>query len=891
MASAPKVPPQPPRLAQRLLALVALSEQRSALLGDLAEEYAFRAGLYGQRAAQRWYWRQARRSAAPFLLERLRLTWPDRPTSSRKTRMAHWIRDFSYAARTMMRRPLFATTVVATLAIGVGANTALFGVFKAVFLEPIPLPESEELVVVMQTAGFGCCGPASGPDYLDWVERERTFDGMAVLQPRTVNLTGLEEAERLYATFVSASAFELLGVEPLMGRPLLPEDEQLDTPTVTVLSHEFWRRALGSRPDVIGTSVEVDGTPLTVVGVMPPDFDVPSPWAATRNHQLYLPFVTSRLQNNRGNHGFPVIARLSEGTSLETAQADMDRIMRELADEYPETNANRGALVSTVHDYLYGDVGKQLLLILGAAGLVLLIACGNVASLQLARATEREAELTVRSALGASRSALVRLLFSESMLLAVVGAVFGVIVAFIALQGLRAILPPQIPRIDTVQIDALALGFAIVASFGSALIFGMAPAWLASRTDLATGLKEGGYGTLAPHKERLRDYFIILQIALGLVLVNGGTLLVRNYTDLRSQDQGFEAEGVLTVALNASGPRYESSVARMQFYDLVVAEVLAVPGVVSAGIVSKLPLAGGTNGNVWIEGRPPRTTSDEGPLVEVSSVGGDYFEAMGIPLLRGRTITDDDSASANIGVVINQAMVDEAWPDEDPIGKRFSFNDNPPEWRTVVGVVGTVRQWGPEQPARAEAYAHYAQGWSSTAYVVARVQGDAAPIARQLRSAVLAVDPTQPPSSIQAMDDRLENAFARRRFSMTLISLFAIAALLLAAAGIYGTVAFFVARRSRDLGIRIALGADGRGIAGLVVGQGLRLAAWGLALGLFGVWATTSLVESLLYGMGALHVPTLIAGCVVLGGVTVLAAALPARRAVRLPPTLVLRPK
>lgn len=890
MASAPDPQPQPPKLAQRLIGLLALSEQRSALLGDLAEEFAFRAGLYGERAAHRWYWRQARRSAAPFLLERLRLSWPDRPTSSRKTRMAHWIRDFSYAARTMMRRPLFATTVVVTLAIGVGANTALFGVFKAVFLEPIPLPESEELVVVMQTAGFGCCGPASGPDYLDWVERERSFEGMAVLQPRTVNLTGLEEAERLYATYVSASAFELLGVEPLMGRPLLPEDEQLDTPTVTVLSHEFWRRALGSRPDVIGTTVEVDGTPLTVVGVMPPDFDVPSPWASTRNHQLYLPFVVSRLQNNRGNHGFPVIARLAEDTSIETAQSDMDRIMRELAVEYPETNANRGALVSTVHDYLYGDVGKQLLLILGAAGLVLLIACGNVASLQLARATEREAELTVRSALGASRSALVRLLFSESMLLAIVGAVFGVLVAFVALQGLRAILPPQIPRIDTVQIDALALGFAIVASFGSALVFGMAPAWLASRTDLATGLKEGGYGTLAPHKERLRDYFIILQIALGLVLVNGGTLLVRNYTDLRSQDQGFEAEGVLTVALNASGPRYETSDSRLQFYNLVVEEALAVPGVLSAGIVSKLPLAGGTNGNVWIEGRPPRTTSDEGPLVEVSSVGGDYFEAMGIPLLRGRTIIDDDSATANIGVVINQAMADEAWPDEDPLGKRFSFEDNPPVWRTVVGVVGTVRQWGPEQPARSEAYSHYGQGWSSTAYVVARVQGDAAPIARQLRSAVLAVDPTQPPSNIQAMDDRLENAFARRRFSMTLISLFAIAALLLAAAGIYGTVAFFVARRSRDLGIRIALGADGRGIAGLVVGRGLKLAAWGLAIGLFGVWATTSLVESLLYGMGALHIPTLIAGCVVLGGVTVLAAALPARRAVRLPPTLVLRP-
>ncbi len=889
--SDPSLPPSPPSLSARVLAALALPEQRDALLGDAAEEHAARAAREGVRSANRWYRRQARHSSVPLLLERVRRCWPEPSPLTRKESMSNWMMDLALAVRTMGRRPMFAATVVLTLGVGVGANTALFGVFRAVFLEPLPLPEPNELVVVMETAGFGCCGPASGPDYKDWQERQRSFDGMAILRPHMANLTGLEEARRVYVTDVSSNAFEMLGVQPAMGRPLLPEDDTPDVPEVVVLSHSFWQNAMGSRPDVLNSSISVDGVPLTVVGVMPPSFDVPSPWAGTRSHQLYLPFPRSALEGNRGNHSFPVIARLKEGTSVETAQADMERVMRELADEYPVTNAQRSAQVSTVHDYLYGEVGKQLLLILGAAGLVLLIACGNVASLQLARVTEREDELTVRAALGASRRALVRLLFSESMLLAVGGGLLGILTAFAALRGLQMVLPPEIPRIDSVRIDGLALLFALGASTLAALVFGILPALLASRTDLATGLKEGGYGTQSPQKERLRDHFIVGQIALGLVLVNGATLLVRNYTDLRTQDQGFETEGVLTAALNPTGPRYETREARLRFYEALTERVQALPGVLNAGVVSKLPLSGGTNGSVWVEGTAPRVSSDDGPLVEVSSVSGDYFAAMGIPLLRGRTLLPDDSATAAPGVVINQAFADEAWPEGDPVGKRFSFNDNPPTWQTVVGVVGNVRQWGPERPALSEAYFPYAQGWTSNANIVVEVVGDAVSLTQQLRAALISVDPTQPPSAIQLMDDRVERAFARRRFSMTLIGLFAIAAIFLAAAGIYGTVSYFVARRAKELGIRIALGADAPGIAKLVLSRGARLAFLGLGVGLVGVWATTSLVESLLYNMEAIDVTTLVAGCLVLGGVTVAACILPARKAIKLPPTLVLRSK
>ena len=803
--------------------------------------------------------------------------------------MARWRKDLILAIRALLRRPAFTLTVIVTLALGVGANTALFGVFRAVFLEPLPLPDPDEVVVVMEAGTFGCCGPASGPDYLDWVERQRSFEGMAILAPRTVNVAGEDDSERVYGTAVSANAFALLDVAPLMGRPLLPDDDRAEVPEVTVVSHAFWRRALGSRPDVLGSTVVVDGSPLTVVGVMPAGFDVPSPWLGTRRHEIYLPFPAHTLAENRGNHSWPVIARLRPDASLETAQSDMDRIMAELALEYPETNAQRTARVFTVHEYLYGDVGQQLLLILGAAALVLLIACGNVAGLQLARATTRETELSVRAALGASRRALVRLLFSESLALAALGGALGLVVALAAVDGLRLILPPTIPRLDAVRVDGWAMLFGIAAATGTAFAFGLLPALLASRTDLASGVREGGYGTLAPRKEKIRDAFIVSQIALGLILVNGAVLLVRNYAELRGLDQGFETDGVLTFAVNAAGPRYENRSTRLRFYEDVAGRIEALPSVESAGVVSKLPLGGGSNGNVWIEGTPPRRSSDEGPLVEVSSVSGAYFDAMGIPLLRGRALVAEDSLESAVGVVVNQALADVAWPEADPLGKRFSFGDDPPAWLTVVGVVGDVRQWGPERPPLPEVYFPYTRGWSSSAYVVARVRGDAAAIAEEVRAAVLDVDPTQPPSEVLAMDDRVDRAFARRRFYASLIGLFALSALLLAAAGIYGTVSYFVARRSREFGIRIALGARGPGIVGLVLRRGVRLATLGVVFGLAGVWASTSVVESLLYGTGALHMGTLVLCCVALGLVTLVACALPAGRAAHMAPVLALK--
>ena len=878
-----------PRFWEAVLSWALPAELRDAAVGDAAEEFHGRLTRSGGRAAVAWYRRQALRSILPGVVHRIRAArgaW--RETEREVERMGAWIRDFGLAVRALRKRPGFSLTVLVTLALGVGATTSLFGVFRAVFLEPVPLPDSHELVIVMEQGAFGCCGPASGPDFLDWEERNRVFSGIALLNPGTFTLTALDEPQRVYGTFVTAGAFDMLRVAPLMGRTLLPEDEA--GAQVAVISYPLWQNELGADPDVLGTSLELNGTAYTVVGVMPEGFDVPSPWSQIGGHRLYLPFERTRISGgSRGSHGWPVVARLAPGQTQETAQADMDRIMRELAQEYPQTNGDRSAKLFTVHEYLFGDAGKQLGIILGAAGVVLLIACGNVAGLLLARAAGRESELAVRAALGASRRAMVRLLFSEALVLALVGGALGLLFAFVAVDGLKAVLPPSIPRIEGIRVDGWALLFALGASAFTAVVFGMVPALLASRTNLASSVKEGGYATLAPAKERLRNAFIVGQIALGLVLANGAALLVRSYAEVRGQDFGFESEGIITMALNPAGPRYGDDLRYVDYYDDVLRRVGALPGVVSVGTVSRLPLFGGSNGNVWVEGTPPRQNGGEGPLVEVTSVTGDYFATMGIPLLRGRLLEPGDSSSAATGVVVNQRMADLAWPGEDPLGKRFSFEDDPPNWLTVVGVVGNVQQWGPEQAPQAQLYAPFVRGWSTSAYLTVRAATDLDALVPRIREAVLAVDPTQPPSDVRTMGDRMERTFAQRRFYTTLIALFAASALFLAAAGVYGTVSYFVTRRVREMGIRIALGAAGTGILGLVVRRGVRLSFWGIAFGLVGVWASTRVVEGMVFGVEAVDLPTLVGGCLTLAAVAVAASAIPAARAVRIPPVTALR--
>jgi putative ABC transport system permease protein len=877
-------PPSWERLFRRLLP----PEQRDAAIGDAAEELAARTIRFGRDEARRWYRRQVLRSVPPAVARALRPTpGHGRPTEGSAGVIDRWSSDFRAAFRTLVRQPTFTAIALVTLAIGIGANTALFSVYRAVFLDPIPLPEPDRLLFVMEQASFGCCGPASGPDYTDWVARQRAFSGIGIINPSSVTLTGGGDAERVYATAASASLFNFLGVKALLGRTFTTADQA--DPSAVILSYSLWQRRFGGRDDVVGATLEIDESPYTIVGVMPQSFDVPSPWSGTLHHQLYTPFKNAWLTGNRGSHSYPVVAQLRPGATLEVAQDDMNRIMRELAKEYPQTNAARSVKVFTAHDYMFGDIGRELALILGAAGLVLLIACGNIAGLQLARATAREAELAVRSALGATRGVLVGLLLAESLLVAAFGGMAGVVVSLLAVEGLRAILPATIPRVDQVHVNGSTLLFALGATAATVLAFGVLPSVAASRRRLTGGLGTRGGGDLTPRKERLRDAFIVVQIALGLVLANGASLLVRSYALVRSEAPGFRADGVLTMTVRPSGDRYEKPDAVRTYYHDLLARVRAVPGVESVGTISRLPLSGGSNGNVLVEGRPPRSNEGQGPLVEVTSTSGDYFAAMGITLLRGRELRPEDDADGVLNVVINRHFAREGWPDGDALGKRFSFTDNPPQWATVVGIVDDIRQWGAELPPVSQTYYTISNGWTTGGYLVVRTTGDPAVLAQPVRKAMLAVDRTQPPSDIETMMSRVDRAFVERRFYTVLIGLFAVAALLLAGAGVYGTVSYYVARRQRELGIRAALGASGSSIVGLVVWRGARLAALGVAIGLVGVWGSTSLLAKLLYGTAPLDGWTMFGGAVALAGVALVASALPARRAARVPPVVALR--
>lgn len=878
---------RPGRVWAWLLGRFLDTEDRDAMSGDALEELQRRSARDGVRAARAWYRGQAIRSVGPALRAWLdtRLMSPP-STNRRREGWGMWRSELRLAVRSLRRRPGFSLTIAVTLAIGVGFTTALFGVYSAVFLEPLDLPDSEEIVVVMGVGSFGCCGPASALDYLDFVDRERSFDGMALLNPTFFNLTGLEQAERVYGTRTTGSAFDLLDVPPLLGRPILAGDE--DGARVTVLSHQLWLRLFGGRDDALGGTLEIDGEAYEVVGVMPAGFDIPSPWGSLRRHELFLPISNRIFEGSRASHGYPVIARLSDGVTVASAQDDMDRVARELEAEYPETNTDWGAWVETAHEYRYGDSGSQFRTLLAAAALVLLIGCANVAGLLLARAAGREGELAVRTAIGASRRALTRLLFAESLVLSAAAAVGGVGVAYLAVEGLRSLLPPTVPRVDQIAVDGQVLLFAVGISVGTAILFGIVPALFASRTDVAARVRENGYSTLAPGRERLRDAFIVLQISVGLVLVNAAAALVGSYANVRGQDHGFSTEGVVTMALSANGPEYADRASILRFYEEVLAEVASVPGARDVGFVSKLPLAGGSNGSIQRADEPPRANSNEGPLAEVSSVHGDYFAAMGIPLVRGRFLEPGDSIEGAVGVLINERMAESVWPGEDPIGQQFGFDSNPP-WLTVVGVVGTVRQWGIEQEALNEVYYPFSRGRSGSGYIIAATDADPAEIVGDVRAAVARVDPTQPPASIQTMAARVDRALAQRRFYTTLIGIFAAAALGLATAGIYGTVTYFVSRRVRELGIRMALGAGGSGIVGLVLRRGIRLAVWGVGFGLIGVMASTRVVESMVYGVGAAEVATVLLGALALAGAAIGASVLPAARAARVSPVVALR--
>ena len=811
-------------------------------------------------------------------------------TSGRGALLADLVRDMHYSFRTLWRTPGVTVLTILILAMGIGANTAIFSVFKAVFLEPLPLPQSEELTFVWnRNIRRGGSGPSCFPDFLDWRAQNRTFEAMGAFGGTYLNLTEGDEPVRIRGAHATASVFDVLGVQPVLGRTFLPEEDLSGIPVV-LLSHTLWTEHFGARSDLVGNTIHMNGAPYTVIGIMPDGFLHPTPWGFNDPYLAWIPLRDDPWVQRRSSYSYQVIARLRDDVTVETAQVDLDQVAMRLEEESPTTNVDQRAWVVPLHGLLFGQAGFQIILLLLAGGAVLLIACGNIASFQLARATSRRAEMALRASLGASRGRVMRQLLTESTLLALAGGVAAVLLAYWSLGVLKALIPPSIPRTGDIRLDAGVLIFAASISLGTGVLFGLVPALAASRTQLTEVLKEGhqtvktGWGRL-----RTRNVFVIAQFALGLVLANAGLLLIQSYATLNDVDQGFDQERTLTMALSLDGERYDEPQERQAFYDELVPRLEAIPGVDGGAAVSKLPLRGGTNGPSITEERYAQDPNQDGMLTERTAIVGDYFRAMGIPLLAGRTLLPEDADTVHTGVVINEAAAQRFWPDDDPLGKRFGFGGDPPHWLTVVGVVGDVRQWGAERAARPEVYFDYRLASRTRMLLVLSADGDPAALVGPAREAVLSVDPLQPVSEIQTMGQILAAQLSGREFYTLLISLFSALALVLAAAGIYGVMSYFVVLSTRELGIRLALGAGHSGVIGIVVRRAIGIVGFGLLFGLGGIFVSTRVIGSLLYHIRPLDIPTILYGVGFLLVMGVVASLIPAFRTTRISPVEALR--
>ncbi len=804
--------------------------------------------------------------------------------------------DIRFGFRQLSRKPALPLMIIALLAIGVGATTAIFSVVKAVLLEPLPYESPEELVIFWETTGASSGGPASYPNFKDWREQNESFEDIGAVTYWHFNLTGAEGPQRVFGTLVSAGVLELLGVEPELGRTLLPDEDRPDGPRVVLISHGLWKRRYGGESDVLGEKILIDGEPFSIIGIMPAGFEVPSPWLVGKQTDLWMslnvPQIDQPLLPNRATHWIVPIGRLKDGVSLDAAQEEMRVIANRLAEQYPDSNKDGGIQVLPLQKDLVGKAGGQLLILLGAAGLVLLISCVNVAGLLMAKAITRQAECAVRAALGASRARLIRQSLVENVPLSLLGGGLGFLLALWGIGILRSIIPPDIPRINTVTFDVWVFAFTLAVSVVAGILFSLAPAWTAAKTDLADWLKQGRGNTPAGRR-RARNLLVAAQFAMTLVLANAAALMGQSYYELRDRDYGFDTEEVLTLGISVQGSEYEAPSNVIAFYDELVERVATLPGVRHAAAASKLPLEGGTSSTIrTADGHDFSET--EAPWAEVSVVTSDYFQAMGIPLSAGSTFVDHDRQEGQMPAVVNRALVGKLWPDDNPIGKRFRFEPSY-EW-TVVGVVGDVRQGSPETSPFPEVYLpHFAipperqVGTMTIRYLVVRTDLEPSSVAASVRHELANVDSDQPISDIRTTAEILSGTLARRRFNTLLVGIFATIALILVSAGIYGVMSFFVAERTQEIGIRMALGASGPSVHKLVLGQGLKLATIGVVVGLLGVFATTKLTESMVYGVSPTDPVTLVAGTVFLVGVGVLGSIVPARRATRVDPIPALR--
>jgi putative ABC transport system permease protein len=800
------------------------------------------------------------------------------------------LRDLRYALRALLRQPGFSIAVALTLALGIGANTAIFSIVHGVLLRPLPYPNDDQLMTVWTRMANGEHETASMPDYTDWKAQNSSFSRMTAYANSNDNLAAPGgDPERVPSARVIADFFPTLGITPAAGRWFVPDEFVFGSHRVVVLSHGLWERRFGANPAIVGQTITLNARPYTVVGVAPASARLPA------RAQLWAPFAvdpSSPPPSRRGDF-LSVVARLKPGVSQARAQADMDGIGRRLAAAYPATNARIGVLVISLHDQLVGRIRPALLVFSGAVALVLLIACANVANLMLARATAREREMAVRAALGAGRRRLVRQVLTESLVLAVAGGTLGLMLAWWGVQALKAAAPPTLPRLDEVGLDPVALGFTAVAVIVTGLLFGIAPALRGSAFALHSTLSAGGRAGIGGGRgERLRAALVITQVALALVLLVGSGLLVSTFARLQRVDLGFDPTNVLTAQVVLPGVTYTSEERMAAFFESLVPRLTGTGRVRTVGLTSDVPLAGGYNYiSFQVIGDPSPQPGQNVPDAVPTVATAEYFSALKIPLISGRPFTPSDGPKAPRVALVNQELVRKAFGGRNPLGQRISFG-NPTDstsWLTIVGVVGNTRLEGVALETYAQAFTPYAQSPVPYVYVVVRTAGDPLAFAGTLRRELAALDPTLPISGVLSMEQRAASSVAQFKLNSMIVTLFAAVALVLASIGIYAVIAYAVAQRTREIGIRMALGAARADVLRLIVRDGMAPALAGVTLGALGAVGLTRLMRSLLYGVSATD-PTvfaLVAATLVL--VALGACWVPARRAARVDPNVALR--
>jgi putative ABC transport system permease protein len=789
------------------------------------------------------------------------------------------VNDIRFAVRALTRSRTFTITALATLGLGISVNTAIFSVIDSVLLTPPPFDEPARIVTIdSQNRRQGLdIGSVAYPDVLDWRRDAHAFEEIAIYRGHTFNVAGDDQAERAVGARVSVNFFKVFGVRPQLGRSFLPEEETLGKERVIVLSDGYWRRRFAAAPDIIGRQLQLNGWQYTVVGIMPKGFAYP-PTA-----EAWSPFAPDSQALHRGSRFIRGVGRLAVGATIERGNAELNAIAKRLEQTYVQSNTDWRAKVRPIRDELAGKAPAILYTFLGAVGFVLLIACANVANLLLARASGRSREVAVRKALGASSWRLTRQLLTESIVLATGGALLGVLLSLWEVRLLKAVIPMPLPPWLTVHVSARALAFTVGLALVTGILAGIVPALRLAgggvRESLATGVRGSG----SARRSRTQRGLVVAEVALAVILLAGAGLLLTSLARLQGVSPGFSPDGVLVARLTLAGPRYQSRDVMVRFYDDVLNRLRETPGVVAAAAAGALPLSGSANtSNFHIPGRPSPADGQD-PTSRWERVTPDYFRTLGIPLKSGREFEAKDKADGASVVIVTESWVRTFFPGEragDVVGHHVQLGGSE-EQSTIIGVVGDVRHDGLDQPVLPTMFLAYAQAPEGGMTLVVRSSGDAAALTSHVRDAVRSVDATIPLYSLSTMHEQVSRSILAQRLSGTMIAVFALMALVLATVGVYGLIAYSVAERRHEIGIRLALGARGQDVRRLVVGQGLRLTMTGVAIGLVGAVLVGRGIRTLLFGVSTVHVPTLVGVSAILLSVAAIASWIPARRAAR----------